>query len=438
MDRQLYLQDFKKYLAQTPLVLLKHKGKGIEYLTEDADIDLFVKDKTEAQQLLQWVRSHAMVQSMKIHRSDSVWYILCLFTDGGFLQIDLLFSLSRKSLQYLSREAIEKGIVQKADGCKASDYLMFCHVILFNYLNYSGIPKGYVQYFEALPARVQKQLLQTFNTAYHTNFTSIRALEGYAPQARIQMLRQLKKEPCNSPLARLGRMGSYLKNFLYRIRYKRGWIATYSGIDGAGKSTILEKSADILAKKYRLRVHHLRHRPGILPILSSFLLGKKKAEQQAAHKLPRQGHNKSRISSLLRFAYYYTDYLLGQIYIYLRYVLLGYVVLYDRYYFDFIVDGKRSNIILNQQLTHFLYRFIHHPAINFFLYADADIILKRKKELPARAIKELTANYMHLFTRLNTRHKGAYLPIENVLMEDTLTRVEQAFQNQIFSSQSAH
>ena len=69
-----------------------------------------------------------------------------------------------------------------------------------------------------------------------------------------------------------------------------------------------------------------------------------KAEFEAAQKLPRQVSNFGKFSSLLRFAYYFTDYLLGQFYIYLNYTLRGTVVLYDRYYFDFILDSRRSNI----------------------------------------------------------------------------------------------
>ena len=353
MDRQLYLQDFKKYLLQTSFVLLKHKGKDIECLAEGSDIDLWVKDKTEVQQLLDWVRNYSLVREIKIYRLDSVWHILCLFSDNGFLQIDLLFELSRKGLQYLSRETIEQGIELHEGSYRANDYLMLCHVVLFNFLNYSGISKEYIEYFKALPANVQQQLIVTFNTIYNTNFASIDSMKEYSSHVRAQIVKQLKKQKGNSMVARLGRIMAYARNLFYSMIYNKGWIVTYSGVDGAGKSTILEKSANILSGKYRLKVHLLRHRPGILPILSSFIVGKEKAEQQAAQKLPRQGHNSSSVSSLLRFSYYYTDYLLGQAYIYLRYLLFGYVVLYDRYYFDFIIDGKRSNIILNQRLTRF-------------------------------------------------------------------------------------
>ena len=59
--------------------------------------------------------------------------------------------------------------------------------------------------------------------------------------------------------------------------------------------------------------------------------GKAKAESNTRERLPRQGTNSSGLSSFFRFMYYYIDYILGQFYIYFKYTLRGYTVLYDRY-----------------------------------------------------------------------------------------------------------
>ena len=181
--------------------------------------------------------------------------------------------------------------------------------------------------------------------------------------------------------------------------------------------------------KYRRNVVVLRHRPSVLPILSAFQHGKQKAEQKAAETLPRQGRNKSKLSSFLRFCYYYSDYLLGQFYIKAKYVWRGYVVIYDRYYFDFIVDSKRSNIEIPQSIPKFLYRFVSHPSLNLFLYANPETILKRKKELDVESIDELTSNYKSLFESLN--EKGTcekYLPIENIDKEITLRQILEQYE----------
>ncbi|RMD73165.1 MAG: hypothetical protein D6818_05195, partial [Bacteroidetes bacterium] len=138
-------------------------------------------------------------------------------------------------------------------------------------------------------------------------------------------------------------------------------------------------------------------------------------------RLPRQGQNRSKLLSLLRFAYYFIDYLVGQFYVLLRYKMRNYIVLYDRYYFDFIVDARRTTLELDEWLPRWLYRFLFEPDLNVFLYADPRLIRARKQELDAATIGELTLRYKRLFEDLSGRTDHAvYLPLENVEMERTL------------------
>jgi thymidylate kinase len=162
-----------------------------------------------------------------------------------------------------------------------------------------------------------------------------------------------------------------------------------------------------------------------LPILSAWTQGKENAEKKAAATLPRQGNNNSYISSFIRFAYYYADYLFGQLYIQCKYVLRGYIVLYDRYYFDFINDSKRSNITLPKTFTSLWYRFLLKPKYNFFLYASAEEILVRKKELDAATITALTNQYLTLFDKLSIKYRSSeYIPVYNKDLSATLSLIE--------------
>ena len=79
--------------------------------------------------------------------------------------------------------------------------------------------------------------------------------------------------------------------------------------------------------------------------------------------------------------YYYVDYVLGQFYVYTKANLKGHILLYDRYYFDYIVDSKRANIVLPSGFVKGLYRLVFKPDLNFLLFADPDVILARKQEL---------------------------------------------------------
>ena len=128
----------------------------------------------------------------------------------------------------------------------------------------------------------------------------------------------------NKGLRGVGNYLLYLQDTVRTMLFNRGFILTFSGVDGAGKSTVIDHIIKLVDKQFRRPVKVLRHRPSILPILSAYRYGKERAEQKSIASLPRTGNNTSQFSSLVRFSYYYIDYLLGQWYVHLRYVLRGY------------------------------------------------------------------------------------------------------------------
>ena len=204
-------------------------------------------------------------------------------------------------------------------------------------------------------------------------------------------------------------------------------VITFSGVDGAGKTTILREFTVIIQKKYNFEVKELRHRPSMLPILSAIKYGKEKASEKSMEVLPRTGTNKSKVSSYVRFFYYLIDYFIGQWVIYFKYTRKNIVVIYDRYYFDFINDSRRSNIDLNKNFVKFFYNFLLKHHFNIFLYASPKVILSRKKELDSETIEMLTDDYLSLFNEYSKSKKEIYRCIENINKKETLDEIEKLF-----------
>lgn len=204
-------------------------------------------------------------------------------------------------------------------------------------------------------------------------------------------------------------------------------IITISGVDGAGKTTVLREFTEILRQKYKVEVKELRHRPSILPILSSIKYGKTAAENKTVERLPRTGGNKSKVSSLLRFFYYLMDYTIGQWIIYFKYTRKGILIIYDRYYFDFINDGRRTNLNLSRKFVQRFYKLVFKPEINIFLYASPEVILKRKQEMDANSITNLTNKYNSLFKTYSIKDREIYECIENIDLSETLSKVEELY-----------
>ncbi len=201
-------------------------------------------------------------------------------------------------------------------------------------------------------------------------------------------------------------------------------IITFSGVDGAGKTTILTRIKELVENKYNKEVVVLRHRPSILPILSAIKHGKKEAEKKTMEVLPRTGKNKSKLSSFIRFSYYLVDYMVGQWINYFKYTAKGKIIIYDRYYFDFINDGRRTNIDLDSRFIKFFYKFVFKPKLNIFLYANPEVILSRKQEMDEKSIIQLTNKYKNLFSEFDEKYDQYYLTIENLDINETMGSIE--------------
>ncbi len=423
-EKQKFVAHLLKKLEETDYVVLKHLDEKTD-IDSNADIDLLIAPK-EVTPILEFANNFPTVDKILTHNTKSMVQACIYFQGGDFLQLDFLFKLVRKQFEYLDTKAVFSNNKKSEGGylTYSKDQLLE-HVVLFNFLNFGRVPDKYIQHFTSLPEKEQSELLQNFNTKYTTDLQSFEQLSNFNPSIRTNLVNYLKKMPQNSITNRIKHFAEYTIDKVTGVFDKSGKIITFSGVDGAGKSTIIDLVKNELATKYRRKVVVLRHRPSLLPILSAWRYGKTNAEKRTVQNLPHSGKNSSKISSMFRFFYYYFDYLFGQFYIYTKYVLRDYIVLYDRYYFDFIIDGKRSNLNIPTWISKGLYRFIYKPELNFFLFADANVIYKRKQEMPVTMIKELTENYCSLFNELNQNSAGKnnYLNIENIKKEDTLNTV---------------
>lgn len=431
-DRKKFIKFLFERLEAHRYVLLKHIDRSVVEIDEKCDLD-FLISKKEIGDLFDSITGFEGVKKIDRKNQSTMSQAFIFFKDNSFLQLDFLFGFYRKGLVYLNCEEVFEFSITNDEGIRVcSNRHLMEHLLLFNFLNFSGIPQKYLRYFEMQTPEEMRDILTYLKAKYAWNITSISDLAKYHPGLRKALINYLAQKEQNNSIPFLKNRINYFFDTLKNVFSNRGFIMTFSGVDGAGKSTIINQVKETLEGKYRRNVVVLRHRPSILPILSAFRHGKEKAEKIASQTLPRQGNNSNMPGSLLRFAYYYFDYLLGQFYVKARYVWRGYIVIYDRYYFDFIVDSKRSNIKISQAIPRFLYRFVEHPALNLFLYAKPETILQRKKEMDADSINELTSDYKTLFESLKNENMDCkYLPIENINMEATLQQIIEQYEAMI-------
>ena len=424
--RELMLEDIFHFLRDKKYAALKWLAAEPSTVPADSDIDLCM-DYNTRKALHTYLQQHPFTLQVIEKRKSFMSSFTVLLSDDTIICIDAILAFKRRHLIMLDAAELLANAVTGKHGVKlpAVEY-DFTYMWLFYTLNHSAVPGRYQKHYSAVDKETSKRLDERFEWTKILGLTHYEEVYYYKPSTRNKVLQELGKRKTNKGIRFIQNTIKYYMDTLKEQFFHKGFIITFSGVDGAGKSTVIENVRHSIEKKYRRKVVVLRHRPSVLPMLSAWKEGRAAAEQKAAERLPRQGRNSSTFSSLLRFGYYYMDYFLGQFVVQAKYVCRGYIVLYDRYYFDFINDGKRSNIVLPHWFTRQGYRLLLKPSYNFFLYADADTILQRKKELDRQTISQLTNQYLELFGDLSNRHRfSKYIPIRNEELPLTLQTIFQ-------------
>lgn len=419
-QRSTLLELTEQYLKTLPYAAVKFQHNGFGEIPETSDLDIAI-NKKDSLKLTQYLKENLLVKQVKTQKLGHMTKLNVWLKDNQFLSIDAIHELSRKGVRFMDIDEVLRNRIQVNQHFRfslADDY-QYCQA--FYTFNGADIDSKYQQVFENgfaaenLPLTIRHlQLLAGEDTKEAMSFT----------QDKQYQLKSFIKKYNRNPFAFIRRKIAYYQDFVRTALFHRGKVITFSGVDGAGKTTVIDIVSKRLKNKYRKDIVLLRHRPGVLPILSAIKHGSKaKAEQHASVTLPRQGKNKSKLSSMMRFCYYFLDYQIGQVYVYFKYVLRGKVVVYDRYYFDFINDAKRSNINLNRNFIKSLYRFIYKPDMNFYLFNDAETILARKAELSAQDINQMNAKYQDLFSEYQQRMKSNYIKVKNDDLNQTISLI---------------
>lgn len=411
-SRALLIMDVFDTLHNQDYAALKFQNGFPDATSVNSDIDLVIPKKIN-KEIVAFLTKHNLVSKIKISQKSFMNSLQIITHDAEILAIDLIWQLKRKNLEILdAKEILETNYVNPFGVKNASNLFTARYVVLFYILNNAKIPKKYLIY---------ELVIQ------NSKFQLDKVIKDYFANSKLNknvLISILLKNASNLKWNYVRNTFNYLIDTLKNLTSNKGFTITFSGVDGAGKTTVIENIAFRVEKQLRKPVVVLRHRPSLLPILSVWKKGKEKAHLDVLNSLPRKGTNDNFISSLFRFSYYYFDYLIGQFVVYFKYILRGYVVIYDRYYFDFINDSKRSNIVLPKSFAKIGYHFLLKPKFNFFLFADTKTILKRKQELSENTIIELTNDYNNLFQSLELHSNSViYKSINNEDLETTLSNI---------------
>ena len=182
----------------------------------------------------------------------------------------------------------------------------------------------------------------------------------------------------------------------------RGRFVAFLGADGAGKSSVIEGAVRALDGKYsKIRRYHLRPHFGA---------------DRSSHPAVEDPHAeppRTLLGSLLKLTLWFADYLYGYYALVRPAVKRGELVIFDRYYYDLLVDPRRYRYGGPLRLVAWLARYVPRPE-TILLDAPSEILRRRKQEVSAAETARQRQSYLQLAADLKAEVIDASLPLEQV------------------------
>jgi len=162
---------------------------------------------------------------------------------------------------------------------------------------------------------------------------------------------------------------------------KTSCVIAFMGVDGSGKSTIIDKLINKLSNRYK-KIKYLHLRPYL------FLIDKRTVVNNPHNIKIRP----SKLFSLLKIIWWLLVY---NFFFFFNKNNERQLIIFDRYAHDLLIDPLRYQFNLTKKLTRFILSFFPEPDIWIILTASVTKIEKRKKELPTNILKIQIKSYIN-------------------------------------------
>jgi thymidylate kinase len=412
LDRSFVLYCVLRNYAGLP----EQVGHDVDFLVHQEDLPLFQRILHEICLSSGW----HLVRSVNRFNFHS-WRLVYLEKPLRVLHIDAWTQIAWKGIVYADEEVILNTRRRYKDFWVASAGSEAAVSILKEYLRFGKVkdkgkgktkeriarsaiedPENFLLALQpCLGGDVSQLLLTCAKTA-----DWVRLEEQHRRARQSLILRALQRHPLQQIRSWLGFLWGHFSD---HVLYPSGLFVCLIGPDGAGKSTMASEIHQDMADLFE-EVYYYHGHWGILPELKDYygallnLLGIKIGASDSEETSSDQVDPPFGLIQALLYVFYYSiDYLLGYVLV-LRYRGSGDLVLFDRYFYDYMIQDNYSRV--PRWLLHMIGSLIPSPDMLFLLQNKPEVIHQRKQELSISGIRE----QLETCERIVSRHgRGAHV-----------------------------
>lgn len=391
--------------------------------TDGSDIDILVSssDADALQIVMITTAANSGLALASHYKNDDVIMYRFITSDWG-VQIDILVGgVFYRGTSYYPLDRLKKHIVLHNEIRVLERQYGFCFDFFKEMLHKGNAKPKYCEAFlsaaEEDEAKIKGEVITCYSLATWdllSQLHSVEQLNSSGRQIRTLLLQSMKS------------ILSFLRNIAYQSKRlgrlfqpRPGYVIVVEGTDGSGKSAIINAITPWLNEGFHNSVIYNHLRPHMLPDIA-VLLGKRDANAKVeivSH--PHAGIPSGFAGSLARWLYYMHDYTWGYLVkVWSKIRIRSYVYIFDRYYYDYYIDPRRSST----KLPHWILRLgefcIPKPDLILCLGGDPEKIYARKAETSLEEVKRQTEELKRFAAkRKNAVWIDTTQPIENSISD---------------------